>query len=53
MKRHTKLGHIFPFFIVSKLETAVTFYVDALGFEIKYLAPDDEPFFAIIGRDDT
>jgi len=46
------LGAIFPFFIVSNLKASVSFYVDKLGFEIKYTGPDDDPFYAIVGRDD-
>jgi len=46
-----KLTHIFPFFIVTGLKTSVSFYVDKLGFEIRYMGPDDNPYWAIVGRD--
>jgi catechol 2,3-dioxygenase-like lactoylglutathione lyase family enzyme len=40
-----------PLFIVTSLKISVSFYVDKLGFEIQYIGPDDDPFFAIVGRD--
>ena len=53
MTDRTELGGISPFFIVSDLICAVAFYRDALGFEVRLLYPDEEPFFAIVGRDRT
>ena len=53
MPNHPKLGHISPFFIVAELEPAVAFYSSGLGFEVRHKSPDDEPFFAIVGRDET
>ena len=47
----TKLTYIFPFFIVTNLKTSVSFYVDKLGFETRYIGPDDNPYWAIVGRD--
>jgi catechol 2,3-dioxygenase-like lactoylglutathione lyase family enzyme len=48
----TNLTHVSPFFIVTNLKTSVSFYVDKLGFEVRYIGPDDDdPFFAIVGRD--
>jgi len=47
----TNLTYVSPFFIVTSLKTSVSFYVDKLGFEIRYISPDDNPFFAIVGRD--
>jgi catechol 2,3-dioxygenase-like lactoylglutathione lyase family enzyme len=47
----TNLNYIFPFFIVSSLKTSVSFYVDKLGFEIRHIGPEDNPFWAIVGRD--
>jgi catechol 2,3-dioxygenase-like lactoylglutathione lyase family enzyme len=46
------LGYISPFFIVANVETSVAFYVGRLGFEVRYIAPADGPFFAIVGRDE-
>jgi catechol 2,3-dioxygenase-like lactoylglutathione lyase family enzyme len=45
------LTNISPFFIVTDIEDSVAFYVDMLGFELQYLGPEDNPFFAIVGRD--
>ena len=47
----TNLTHIWPFFIVANLKTSVSFYADKLGFEIRYIGPDDNPYWAIVGRD--
>lgn len=44
---------ISPFFIVSDVDRAVTFYADKLGFTVAYKEPSDRPFFAIIYRDTT
>jgi catechol 2,3-dioxygenase-like lactoylglutathione lyase family enzyme len=40
-----------PFFIVTSLKASVSFYVDKLGFEVRFIGPDDDPYFAIVGRD--
>ena len=45
------LTYVAPFFIVTNLKTSVSFYVDKLGFMIRYIGPDDDPFYAMIGRD--
>ena len=42
---------ISPSFIVSDVAQTIAFYRDKLGFETRFLAPDQNPFFAIIGRD--
>jgi catechol 2,3-dioxygenase-like lactoylglutathione lyase family enzyme len=47
----TNLTYISPFFIVSDLKVSVSFYIDKLGFKILYSGPDDNPYWAIIGRD--
>ncbi len=47
----TNLTYVSPFFIVASLKTSVSFYVDKLGFEIRYIGPDDGPYWAIVGRD--
>jgi catechol 2,3-dioxygenase-like lactoylglutathione lyase family enzyme len=46
------LTHIWPCFIVTDVKVSVAFYADKLGFKVRYLAPEDDPFFAIVGRDD-
>jgi catechol 2,3-dioxygenase-like lactoylglutathione lyase family enzyme len=45
------LTYISPFFIVASLKDSVAFYVDKLGFEVRHIGPDDNPFWAIVGRD--
>ena len=45
------LTYISPFFIVMSLKSSVSFYVDKLGFEIRYIGPDENPYWAIVGRD--
>jgi catechol 2,3-dioxygenase-like lactoylglutathione lyase family enzyme len=42
---------ISPCFIVSNVEQTIAFYCEKLGFETRFLAPEQDPFFAIIGRD--
>jgi catechol 2,3-dioxygenase-like lactoylglutathione lyase family enzyme len=46
------LASIWPSFIVSDLKASVSFYVDNLGFELRYSGPEDGPYWAIVGRDD-
>jgi len=48
----SNLTYISPFFIVANVKDAVSFYVNKLGFEIRYIGPEKHPFFAIVGRDD-
>jgi catechol 2,3-dioxygenase-like lactoylglutathione lyase family enzyme len=40
-----------PFFIVSSVERIIAFYRDKLGFEPQFQEPQQDPFFAIVGRD--
>jgi hypothetical protein len=47
----TNLTYISPFFIVENLENSVSFYVKKLGFKIRYTGPDNDPYWAIVGRD--
>jgi catechol 2,3-dioxygenase-like lactoylglutathione lyase family enzyme len=47
----SNLNYIFPFFIVELLKPSVAFYVDKLGFEVRHIGPADDPFWAIVGRD--
>jgi catechol 2,3-dioxygenase-like lactoylglutathione lyase family enzyme len=42
---------ISPCFIVSDVDQTIAFYRDKLGFETRFRQPDQDPFFAIIGRD--
>ncbi len=45
------LTYIAPFFIVENVTASVSFYVDQLGFEVQFIGPDDDPFWAIVRRD--
>ena len=47
------LGAIWPCLIVGDMEETLTFYRDRLGFEVIYQAPEPDPFFAILQRDDV
>jgi catechol 2,3-dioxygenase-like lactoylglutathione lyase family enzyme len=47
----TNLTRIWPCFIVENLTASVLFYTDQLGFEVQFMTPDDDPFFAIVGRE--
>lgn len=42
---------ISPCFIVSNVDQTISFYRDKLGFEVRSREPDQNPFFAVIGRD--
>src|SRR5579872_2921136 len=45
------LCYVSPCFIVANVQASVAFYVDSLGFEVRYLGPAEDPFFAIVGRE--
>lgn len=47
----TQLGHIAPLFIVRDVQQAVSFYREQLGFDLTFLGPDDDPYFALVKRD--
>lgn len=42
---------IAPFFIVSDVARTIAFYCERLGFETRFMEPEEGPFFAIVGRD--
>lgn len=46
-----QLGHIAPLFIVRDVIPSIAFYRDRLGFDLTFLGPDDDPYFAILKRD--
>lgn len=46
----SQLNFISPNFIVSNLQESVSFYVEKLGFQVLHLLPEEQPFFAMIGR---
>ena len=45
-----EVSGISPFFIVSDVPSALSFYRDRLGFEITFQEPADEPFCGIVSR---
>jgi catechol 2,3-dioxygenase-like lactoylglutathione lyase family enzyme len=45
------LERMCPFFIVSNADRTIAFYRDNLGFEAWHKEPEQNPFFAIVGRD--
>ena len=45
------LTYISPFFIVTNLQASLSFYTDKLGFEVRFIGPEGDPFFAIVGRE--
>lgn len=47
------LTYIMPCFIIEDLKISVSFYVNKLGFEVRYIGPDDNPYWAIVGRDNV
>jgi catechol 2,3-dioxygenase-like lactoylglutathione lyase family enzyme len=49
----TKLGSVAPFFIVADIEPSIAFYVERLGFALSFKGPADDPYFAIVERDDA
>jgi len=53
MTERPTLGAISPFFIVSDVSQAISFYRDQLGFELRFSEPAERPFFAIVGRDSS
>jgi catechol 2,3-dioxygenase-like lactoylglutathione lyase family enzyme len=46
------LTYISPCFIVTDIKASVSFYVDKLGFNVRYMAPENASFFAIVGREE-
>ena len=53
MANNATLEKIHPFFIVKNLADAIDFYNQKLGFETDLLIPEDDPFFAIVSRDNV
>lgn len=45
------LGFTAPFFIVRDVVRSVAFYRDRLGFDVTFIAPDENPYFAMVSRD--
>jgi catechol 2,3-dioxygenase-like lactoylglutathione lyase family enzyme len=44
------LRFIAPFFIVTDVRDSVDFYIQKLGFEVQYIVPEDDLYFAMLGR---
>ena len=44
------IGPVSPLFIVRDAVEAATYYEQSLGFEVRMMAPESEPFFAIVCR---
>jgi catechol 2,3-dioxygenase-like lactoylglutathione lyase family enzyme len=49
VEQKAAIGAISPFFIVRDLAETIAHY-RRLGFELRYAAPDEAPFFAIVGH---
>jgi catechol 2,3-dioxygenase-like lactoylglutathione lyase family enzyme len=49
----SNLTYISPSFIVSDLKTSIAFYTEKLGFQVLFIGPDDDPFWAIVGRENV
>jgi len=47
------LNFFAPFFIVADAKASAAFYVDKLGFEVKFMEPKDDPFFVLVGRNNV
>jgi len=47
------LNYVSPLFMVASLKASLAYYTNTLGFEIRYLGPANEPYFAIVGRDNV
>ena len=45
------LGFAAPFFIVRDVEPSIAFYKERCGFEVSFLGPEEDPYFAILKRD--
>jgi catechol 2,3-dioxygenase-like lactoylglutathione lyase family enzyme len=52
MRKMANLTYVSPNFIVADLKTSVSFYTEKLGFVVRFMAPAEGPFFAIVGRDE-
>ena len=53
MANNATLERIHPFFIVKNLAESINFYNQKLGFETDLLIPEEDPFFAIVSRDNV
>lgn len=46
-----QLGYIAPFFIVRDVLASIAFYKERLGFQVTFLGPEGDPYFAMLKRD--
>ena len=53
MNNDITLERIYPFFIVDNLAESIDFYESKLGFQIDLLVPENDPYFAIVSRDNV
>lgn len=45
------LVSISPFFIVKDLNASIAYYVERLGFQLAFMRPADDPYYASVSRD--
>ena len=45
------LASINPFFIVEDLQASISYYVERLGFQLDFQAPDGDPYYGRVSRD--
>jgi catechol 2,3-dioxygenase-like lactoylglutathione lyase family enzyme len=50
-KVQAQLGYVAPFFIVRDVLASLAFYTEQLGFEVAFLGPDGDPYYAMVKRD--
>jgi|TARA_E500000305_G_C3959420_1_gene206293 uncharacterized glyoxalase superfamily protein PhnB len=50
MSETASLGPCTPFFIVGNLSISLEHYLEKMGFECRFMAPESDPQFAIVGR---
>ncbi len=53
MSKELTLERISPFFVVDNLVESIEFYEQKLGFHTDLLIPENDPFFAIVSRDNV
>lgn len=53
MATDSTLEEIAPFFIAKNLAASIDFYNKKLGFKTDLLIPEEDPFFAIVSRDNV
>ena len=51
MRTQATLSSITPCFIVRDVAPSIAFYRDRLGFELTFLGPPGDPYFAMLKRD--